>query len=83
MTVEQYDKAESFIKAIRDLEKALKQLKKNTSIQVNVEEWDGYNERFDFNRVILPDTMLESVRNHLIEQITTKIEEYKKMLAEI
>lgn len=83
MTVEQYDKAESFIKAIRDLEKALKQLQKNTSIQVNVEEWDGYNERFDFNRVILPDTMFESVRNHLIEQITTKIEEYKKMLAEI
>lgn len=83
MTIEQYNKAESFIKAIRDLEKALDRLKQSTHVQVSVEEWNGLNERFEYNRVILPDTMIESARNYLVEQITSKIEEYKKVLAEI
>lgn len=83
MTIEQYNRAESTIKAIRDLEKALERLKKSTHIQVSVEEWNGLNERFEYNRVILPDAMITSARNHLVEQISSKIEEYKKFLAEI
>lgn len=83
MTIEQYNRANILVKAIRELEKALDQVKDSMYVQIEAEEWNELRERTEYNRIILSDTIIKRTRNYLVEQITGEIEEYKKELAEI